>query len=69
MNANPQITDELLVSVAEACRLLSASEPIVRRLIAKGELPIVRIDSKMRIRRSDLDALIERRLEAAGAAP
>jgi excisionase family DNA binding protein len=57
----------LLLTVSEAGILLAASEPIVRRLIAAGELPVVRIDSKMRLRRSDVEALIDRRLEAAEA--
>jgi excisionase family DNA binding protein len=63
------VDGSLLVTVSEAARLLSASRPIVQRLIDAGELPIVWIDSKKRIRRSDVVALIDRRLEGAGATP
>ena len=59
----------LLCTVTEACGLLAASEPIVRRLIADGDIPVVRLDSKIRIRRADIDTLIERRLERAGVIP
>ncbi|HZO87319.1 MAG TPA: helix-turn-helix domain-containing protein [Chthonomonadaceae bacterium] len=54
-----QSSETLLVSVAEAARLLSVSERTIRRMIADDRLPAVRITSDaVRIARASLDALI-----------
>jgi excisionase family DNA binding protein len=61
----PDDTSDLL-TVAEAMAELRCSESTVRRLIASGELPAVRLGTArlVRIPRAGLDALLER-VEAA----
>ena len=51
----------ILLSVDEAARVLSCSRSTVRRLLRGGDLPAVRVSPRVvRVRRSDLEALIER---------
>lgn len=48
-----------LVSISQAADTLSVSQDLIRRLIARGELPATRIGSKViRIRQDDIDRLI-----------
>lgn len=58
----------LLVSKAEAARLLSLSERAVDLLAARGDLPKVRLGATrgVRFRLADLDRLIESRLDTGG---
>ncbi len=58
--------DEVLLTVAQAAAVLQVHERTVRRLIAAGQLPHVRLFSSRRIRRSTLHAWIAAR-EAATA--
>jgi len=51
--------DELL-TVAEVAGILKLNQQTVRNWIDAGSLPAVRIGRRVRIRRADLDALIER---------
>jgi excisionase family DNA binding protein len=55
-----------LLSVRDAADALSVSERTVRRMIATGELSVVRLGRSVRIRQLDLDALIGRQLHAGG---
>lgn len=55
-----------LLSVADAAEALAVSERTVRRMIASGEISIVRLGRSVRIRQLDLDALIGRQLHAGG---
>ena len=55
-----------LLSVHDVAQALAVSERTVRRLIASGEFPIVRIGRSVRIRRLDLEALIGRQLHGVG---
>ena len=55
-----------LLSVDHVAKALAVSERTVRRIIASGELPIVRLGRSVRIRQLDLDALIGRQLQADG---
>ncbi len=55
----PQFVSPLL-NVAEVADYLSMSEKSVRRLIAAGTLPEIRMGSVIRLRKSDLDAYIDR---------
>lgn len=50
--------DTLLVTFDEAARLLSVSVKTVRRLVAERTLPKVKIGRSVRIRRSDLERLV-----------
>ena len=57
----------VLLSAEAVGELLSVSVRTVRRMIAAGEIPIVRIGRAVRIRRVDIEALIGRNL--TGGAP
>lgn len=59
----------LLVSKADAARMLSLSERSIDLLVAGGELRRVRFGSArgVRFRVSEIEALIERRTEGADA--
>ena len=52
----------VLLSAEAVGELLSLSVRTVRRMIASGEIPIVRIGRAVRIRRVDIEALIGRNL-------
>ncbi len=49
---------EAILTVPEAARHMRVSEATVKRLIADARLPIVRIDSAVRILREDVDAFM-----------
>ncbi len=52
---------EELVNYLEGCRILGAiSEVTLWRLIRDGELQVVKVRGRSMLRRSDLDAYIER---------
>jgi excisionase family DNA binding protein len=51
-----------LMSVADVADALAISIRTVRRMIAAGDIPIVRIGRAVRIRRVDVEALIGRNL-------
>ena len=53
-----------LISVADAAAYLSVSPRTVRRLIKKGEIPVVRIGSALRIAIAVLNAYIALRTES-----
>ena len=59
-------THGALLSVANVAEALSVSERTVRRLLASGELSVVRLGRSVRIRQIDLDALIGRQLHTGG---
>ena len=50
-----------LLTIGEAADHLNVSRSTVNRLIANGELPVVRITSAPRVRRVDIDDYIARR--------
>ena len=50
--------DELL-TVAEVAELLKLNQQTVRNWIDQGSLPALRVGRRVRIRRSDLDRLLE----------
>ena len=52
----------VLLSAEAVGELLSVSVRTVRRMIASGEIPVVRIGRSVRIRRVDIEALIGRNL-------
>lgn len=53
--------EPLLHSTDEAVELLGLSRETVRQLIARGELEAVRFGKALRITRSSIDELIDRR--------
>jgi excisionase family DNA binding protein len=60
----PQIEERLLLRRAEAASLLGISVDTLAHLIADRELQVVRIGRSVRIPRREVEALIERTLEA-----
>jgi len=57
-----------LLTVNETCRELSVCRATVYGLVRAGRLPVVKIGAATRIRRADVEALIERQLEGGEAA-
>ena len=55
-----------LLSVANVAEALAVSERTVRRMIATGEISIVRLGRSVRVRQLDIDALIGRHLRGGG---
>jgi len=51
--------DEFL-TVAEIARILKLNQQTVRNWIDQGSLPALRVGRRVRVRRSDFDALVER---------
>lgn len=52
-------TEPLLYDVASAARVAGVSSRTIRRLIADGDLPTVRVGLLVRIRRADLQSYID----------
>ena len=57
---NNYLSDTLL-KPGDAARMLNISRSLVYRLIRSGEIPVVRINSTVRIKPSDLNNFIEQR--------
>jgi len=56
-----------LLDVNEAATMLHISVRYVRKLLARGDLPVVRLGRRTLVRRADLEAVIARGgLEAVG---
>lgn len=53
-------SETILLTVPEACQHLQVCRATLYKLARRGELPLVRIGAATRIRRADLEALIER---------
>jgi excisionase family DNA binding protein len=51
------VDDAVLVTYQEAARLTSLSPRTLRRRVAEGSLPCVRVGSAVRLRRADLERL------------
>lgn len=47
-----------LLTLRETTAYLRISLPTLRRMMARGSIPVVRIGKSVRVRRSDLEALI-----------
>lgn len=58
-----------LLTIKEVARELQVSEPTVRRLVASGSLPVVRIGGVIRFAPDVVDALIGARTEPNDEAP
>ena len=62
------VLDETFVSIAQTAKLLSISQTTVRRLVADGELTVLRIPGSCpKIRKADVTALVGRALVPARA--
>lgn len=51
--------DETFLTVAEVAELLKVNQQTVRNWIDHGRLPALRVGRRVRIRRSDLDRILE----------
>lgn len=58
---------QALLKTKEAAQLLNLSENTIRQWIWQRRLPVVRIGRAVRLRREDLEKLIERNREEAMA--
>jgi excisionase family DNA binding protein len=58
--------DEIL-TLAEVAQLLKVADKTAYTMAQKRELPAFKVRGQWRFRRDDLDAWIERKLEARGA--
>ncbi len=55
-----------LLDREETRKALKLSDATIRRLVKRGELPVVEIGGRKLFRSSDLEAFIERRLRQEG---
>lgn len=62
-----------LLDLWQVCDYLNMTEPAVRRLVRDGVIPVCKLGgkpkSRIRVRRADLDALIEASTTAATTGP
>jgi excisionase family DNA binding protein len=49
-----------LITISEAASRCAISARMIRKLIAKSELPVVRVGRCVRLREDDVDALVRR---------
>ncbi len=59
--------DESFLTVAEVAETLRLNQQTVRNWIDAGSLPAVRVGRRVRIKRSDLDQIVERGYRSATA--
>ncbi|MGO9753842.1 MAG: helix-turn-helix domain-containing protein [Solirubrobacteraceae bacterium] len=57
------------LTVAEVAELLKLNQQTVRNWIDQGSLPAVKVGRRVRIKRSDLDHLVQQGYRSAGSAP
>jgi excisionase family DNA binding protein len=61
-------SDETYLTVADVAALLKLNQQTVRNWIDQGSLPAVRVGRRVRIKRSDLDRVLEDGYRTGGAA-
>ncbi len=52
------MTENILLTVKDTCKLLSISRSSLYELIKEGALPIIKIGRSTRIRRSDIEKFV-----------
>jgi excisionase family DNA binding protein len=62
-------TDDEFLTVAEIAQILKLNQQTVRNWIDQGTLPALHVGRRVRIRRSDFEALLERGRQARPAVP
>ena len=62
---NGKIVESLLVNVTDAAKMLNISERTLRTITKRGELPTVRIASRVLYSREDLVDFIRQRSQSA----
>lgn len=68
-SAAPDPADDPLFSTGELARYLGCSTTFARKLIDTGEIPSVKLAGIRRVRRSDVNELVEKRLQASSRSP
>lgn len=63
--APPDPNHNPLFSTGELARYLGCSTTFARKMMDTGEIPSVKIAGIRRVRRSDVNALVEKRLQAS----
>ena len=63
---NPTGQSRRLLTVREAAAILGTSTATVRRLVATGKLPVVRLTRRLQIDTRDLERLIEQGKDRSG---
>jgi excisionase family DNA binding protein len=61
--------DESFLTVAEVAAMLKLNQQTVRNWIDQGSLPALRVGRRVRIRRSDLDRVLEQSYTGASGPP
>lgn len=59
--------EDTFLTVAEVAELLKLNQQTVRNWIDQGSLPALRVGRRVRIRRSELEQMLERGSTAAGS--
>ncbi|HEX8992579.1 MAG TPA: helix-turn-helix domain-containing protein [Anaerolineales bacterium] len=60
MKAPEQFTAGQLLKAADVARALNVSLPMAYRLMQRGEIAVIRINTAVRVKHSDLEAYIDR---------
>jgi excisionase family DNA binding protein len=60
MSISSRNLDETFLTVAEVAEMLKLNQQTVRNWIDQGSLPALRVGRRVRIRRSDLERVLER---------
>ncbi len=60
MTNPPLVKDEELLKADDVARLLNISKPMAYRLMQRGDIAVIRINTAVRVKPSDLQAYIER---------
>ena len=63
-----QPLDRATLRVEEVCTILDLSESLVRKLIKRGELPVIRAGKRVLVSRAALDRWLENSGQPAGVA-
>lgn len=65
-NVTPTLTSRRFLSIDEASDLFGCSRDSIRRLIARGDLPAVRVGRLLRLEHRDVEQFISRNREQVG---
>jgi excisionase family DNA binding protein len=55
------MSEEVVYTIREACRLLKVSDDTVRRMIKEGTLDAVKVRNQWRIKKASVDKLLGRK--------
>jgi excisionase family DNA binding protein len=55
------MTEEIVYTIPEVCKLLKVSDDTIRRLIKSGELEAVKIGNQWRIKKASVDNLLKKK--------